>query len=85
MPQKFFPEQIELLLKRLGIVLALYTVMRAFFFYFNSAAFQFTESNEIIYAFLFGIRFDAAAVFLINTPFIILSLAPIKIQSKSTI
>ena len=61
-----------LLIKRLGIIVLLYTICRILFYLFNIAYF-----NDIgFFFFLAGIRFDLVAIIISNSLFIILCLLP---------
>jgi phosphoglycerol transferase MdoB-like AlkP superfamily enzyme len=60
----------------LGLLLVLYTVLRALFFVFNLQSFERVPVQEILTAFVVGLRFDVAAICRINIPFIALSMLP---------
>ena len=67
---------IELLLKRLGIVLMLYSVCRILFFLFNKEFFPHIPPGEFGMLMLYGIRFDIASIIYVNIIFILLHLIP---------
>jgi phosphoglycerol transferase MdoB-like AlkP superfamily enzyme len=72
----FTSHQIRLL-KRFIFLLIPYSLLRiGFYFYHLNIYKQFTQ-NEIFHSFLLGIRFDIAAIILVNIPVILLSLIPI--------
>ncbi len=62
------------LLKRLGLILFLYTLCRLVFYTSNYEIFH---SASVAKAFLGGIRFDLSAIALSNMPIIVLSMLPI--------
>ncbi|MFT6679181.1 MAG: phosphoglycerol transferase MdoB-like AlkP superfamily enzyme, partial [Granulosicoccus sp.] len=66
-----------LVLKKLGLVLVIYTICRIAFYYFNATYF---DTDGLLRAFMGGVRFDISAIIYINLVFIILSLAPIPIR-----
>jgi len=68
--------QIIALLKKLGIVLLLFSISRFIFYVFNSSYFAGSTGWEIIKVFFFGIRFDYAAIIQYNLLFIVLYLLP---------
>ncbi|MEW6655038.1 MAG: hypothetical protein AB1394_16435, partial [Bacteroidota bacterium] len=59
-------------------MLAVYTVLRAGFFLYNSDFYQDIPANQILRAFVYGIRFDIAALLMINLPVLILFNLPFK-------
>jgi phosphoglycerol transferase MdoB-like AlkP superfamily enzyme len=67
-----------LLLKRLGIALACFSMCRFLFYFFNHNLFPDLPSA----AFFYGIRFDLAAVALCYLPVIILGILPIPAQKN---
>lgn len=71
-----FDASLKLLLRRLGLLLALYMLLRIVFYAFNYHAFTEAGVGETILAFLHGLRFDVAAIFAVNSVFILLSLLP---------
>jgi uncharacterized sulfatase len=68
--------RLKLLSLRLGLLLLLYSVLRAFFLIFNLRAFNQAPATEIFDAFVVGLRFDIAAICVINAAFIFFSLFP---------
>ena len=68
------------LLRRLGIVLALYMCLRGFFFACNYHRFSGLSAKEIASAFLQGVRFDLAAVAAINLLFTLLTFLPRRLK-----
>ncbi|PVY40156.1 LTA synthase family protein [Pontibacter virosus] len=71
-----FDSSFQLLLRRLGLVFLLYTLLRAVFFAFNSDHFAEASAGQVALAFVHGLRFDVAALVSINSLFILLSLLP---------
>ena len=67
----------KLLLRRLGLLLALYMVLRVVFYLFNYPTFAAAGAGETLLAFAHGLRFDVAAIIIVNTVFLLLSLQPI--------
>ena len=69
-------------LRRLGIVLALYMVLRGLFFAFNHHRFTNVSGMTIATAFLQGIRFDLAAVAAANLLFTVLTFLPRRLEPR---
>jgi phosphoglycerol transferase MdoB-like AlkP superfamily enzyme len=67
---------IRLLLRRLGIVLLLFTFCRFVFYLFNIDQFPHLEGKEWFYVLFFGMRYDVAAIIAINSLFILLHIVP---------
>ncbi|MFD2512530.1 LTA synthase family protein [Pontibacter locisalis] len=72
-----FDSAFKLLLRRLGLMLCLYMLLRLLFYIFNYSAFADASSGQTFLAFVYGLRFDLAAITAVNAPFILLSLFPI--------
>jgi phosphoglycerol transferase MdoB-like AlkP superfamily enzyme len=70
--------QILLLLKKLAVLLLIYTVCRILFYLFNASYFNNATPFQLFKIFFFGIRFDYTAIILYNLPFIVLYLLPFK-------
>ncbi|HVO94928.1 MAG TPA: LTA synthase family protein [Terriglobales bacterium] len=68
--------RVRLLIVRLGLLVLLYGVSRAFFLAFNFHSYDQVPAQQIIDAFLVGLRFDIAAICRINGPFIVCSALP---------
>ena len=64
------------LLKRLSILLLIYSVLRLLFYLFNRQFFPFPFFPSILPAFFLGLRFDISAIIYSNLIFIILHLIP---------
>ncbi len=64
-------------------MLVVYTALRIGFYFYNSDFYQDENSDQIINAFFYGIRFDLAALLMINLPVLILFNLPIKYYSVS--
>ncbi|MEJ8803992.1 LTA synthase family protein [Pontibacter sp. H249] len=71
-----FDSSFKLLLRRLGLLLVLYMLLRLLFYTFNYSAFAEASATDTFLAFLYGLRFDFAAIAIINAPFILGSLFP---------
>ncbi len=71
-----FDHDFKLMLRRLGLLLGLYMVLRLVFYLFNYSTFAEADFSQTILAFAHGLRFDLAALTIINIPFILLSLFP---------
>lgn len=67
---------ILLLLKRLLLLVVLFSISRLFFLIFNLDRFRTLSIFEIIKILFFGIRFDVCAIVYLNAPFILLHLIP---------
>src|ERR1051325_5984932 len=65
-----------LLLRRLALVLGIYTALRALFLLLNYSLFRQSHSGQIALAFLQGLRFDLSAIAAINLVFIVLTFLP---------
>jgi phosphoglycerol transferase MdoB-like AlkP superfamily enzyme len=77
-----YKPHITRLLKRLGLVLLLYTLCRYFFYLFNRKHFPETGLGELIWLHISGLRFDISAVCILNLPFILLSILPFPFLAK---
>ncbi|UCG28107.1 MAG: sulfatase-like hydrolase/transferase [Bacteroidales bacterium] len=77
---KGYFSNLELLVRRLLLVLALFTITRFVFWILNFGHFDSLRVTEIFYLFIVGIRFDIAAILGFNILFIILHLIPGKIN-----
>ena len=64
------------LIKRLLFLLLPYSLLRIGFYFYHLDIYRHFELFEILTSFLIGIRFDIAAICLINIPIILLSLIP---------
>lgn len=67
---------ITTLLKRLGIVLALFTLCRIIFFLFNAHLFPDVTIPRFFLMLGLGLRYDIAAILIINSIFILLHIIP---------
>ncbi|HIA12292.1 MAG TPA: alkaline phosphatase family protein [Flavobacteriales bacterium] len=79
MIQHFYP--ILILLKRLGVILFLFTVCRILFLLFTFDYFNAETAGEWIFIFVHGIRFDISAILYLNLPFIFLHILPLRARS----
>lgn len=78
-----FITQWSFVLRRLGLVLALYVALRLLFFVYNHTLFADASAGEIALAFVHGLRFDLAAVVAINALFLLLCLLPRQVPMGS--
>ena len=65
---------IKTLTTRIVLLLLLYSLLRLLFFFFHFPLYSSFSLGQLFFSFLHGIRFDLAAIFLLNCPLIILSL-----------
>lgn len=72
-----FDTSLKLLLRRLGLILGLYMLLRVVFYFFHYNTFAEAGAAETLLAFLHGLRFDIAAIIITNSLFIVLSLLPV--------
>jgi len=78
---KWFQGNIYLvMLLKLLVVLLLMFLSRILFYLFNLGYFSSLSLNEAIKIFLFGIRFDVAAVLIFNIPFILMNSIPLRFR-----
>src|SRR5438034_6275810 len=64
------------LLRRLGLLLGVYFLLRLLFFFCNYHLFNGVSVSRLAWAFIYGLRFDLSALVAINFPFIVLSFWP---------
>ena len=64
------------ILRRLGLVMLLYSVLRCLFFGFNQLLYGEATVGEVARAFLYGLRFDLSATVATNAIFLLLCLLP---------
>lgn len=67
---------IQILLKRLGILLLLYSACRILFFIFNRDLFPYIPPGEFLQIMFYGLRFDISSIILVNIVFILLHVVP---------
>ena len=72
-----------LLIRRLGLVLFVYFLIRLTFFADHRRIFADSPLADILGAFVRGVRFDLSAIAYTNMPFILLSLAPIALLARN--
>ncbi|RIJ41413.1 LTA synthase family protein [Pontibacter oryzae] len=72
-----FDISLKLLLRRLGMLFGLYMLLRVVFYLLNYSTFAEAGFGTTLLAFLHGLRFDVAAIFAVNSLFILLSLFPV--------
>jgi len=68
-------------IKKLGVVLIIYTICRVLFYIFNQSYF---DTEGLFTAFLGGIRFDLSAIVYINAIYILLSLIPLPFRERKS-
>ncbi len=68
--------------RRLGLVLAVYFVIRLVFLVDHRANFADAPLLEVLGAFVRGVRFDLSAIAYTNLPFVLLSLAPATVLAR---
>lgn len=71
---------VYVLLKRLGLALVLYSLLRICFVAFNWHTYARMPVSEIAGALLAGLRFDLSSILIINSPLILLSLVPLVVK-----
>ena len=74
-----------LLLRRLGILMLIYSLCRVLFFAFNFSYFSELHFIEIVTSFFYGLRFDITAIAITNTPIILLHFLPEQIFQRKLI
>lgn len=72
-----------LLLKRIFLIMAFMTLTRLLFYVLNFHLFPSLNFGQVLLHFLYGLRFDLAAISLINLLFVLLSVLPISVLNKS--
>src|SRR6185312_8435892 len=75
-------EQFVVSLKRLLLLLGIYSLLRFLFLVFNYQEFSEANFSDILLVFLWGIRFDLSSICLINSPILLLSLLPFSFTIK---
>ncbi|QMU29218.1 LTA synthase family protein [Adhaeribacter radiodurans] len=68
----------KIIIKRLLLLLVVYQLLRVAFYLANVTTFGDIPANQLLAAFLYGLRFDFSAILVINIPFLFFSLAPPK-------
>jgi phosphoglycerol transferase MdoB-like AlkP superfamily enzyme len=71
-----------LLLKRLFLILVIYTLCRLVFYFSNLQDFQQASFGNILLAFILGLRFDLSIICITNSVFIIFSILPFDFINK---
>ncbi len=79
------PAPTALLLRRLLLVVGVYSALRVLFFATHPSLFADASWSGLAGAFLHGLRFDLSAIAYTNAPFILLSLAPAAWQARPTV
>ena len=64
-------------LKRFVWLFFWYSICRLLFYLFNFQQFSNNNASEILFSFFFGLKFDAAAIVILNIVFTLLSLLPV--------
>lgn len=73
---RIFFSNCTLLLRRIGCLLLVYTLCRAYFLLCNVASFKPLDGGEILKSFFYGLRYDFSAIFFINVLFYIFHFLP---------
>ncbi len=68
--------QVIVLLKRLALIVLVFSLTRLIFFVFNFNEFLPWQGSEVFRSFFAGIRFDLSSIYYFNLVFILLSLLP---------
>jgi len=63
-------------LRRLGLLLGIYFLLRLLFLALNHRALGGADFGRVLWAFVYGLRFDLAALAAINFPFLVLTFLP---------
>lgn len=71
------------IVKRLLIVLLIFTISRIIFYLFNLSNFSGISIKEFLLILFYGIRFDISAVFMLNVVYIIFVAIPFKFKYRS--
>ena len=71
---KMMTSHLKTLRNRLILLILMYSLIRLLFFFFNFHLYGPFPINDLLFSFLHGLRFDLAAIFLLNVPLILLSL-----------
>jgi phosphoglycerol transferase MdoB-like AlkP superfamily enzyme len=80
----FISPQHVRLIKRFLFLLLPYSLIRLGFYFYHHNVYQHFSLNKVTESFLLGIRFDIAALCLVNIPVILLSLIPLRKQKLIT-
>ncbi len=64
------------LLKRFIFLLVCYSLIRIGFYFYHINVYKQLHSDELLQSFLLGIRFDIAAICLVNVPIVLMSILP---------
>lgn len=67
---------LRVLFQRLLIVLVLLLLLKICFYLYNSTHFTEISSGDLLLHLFWGLRFDLSVIFLLNSPFILLSILP---------
>jgi arylsulfatase A-like enzyme len=67
---------INVLIKRLVLIMLTYTLCRAIFYFFNKGLFPEIDTEQFLIIFLAGLRFDLTATLYFNLPYILLMIIP---------
>jgi phosphoglycerol transferase MdoB-like AlkP superfamily enzyme len=70
------------LLLRLSLILFIYSLLRLFFYFFNSASVESLSGVEKALTFLYGLRYDISAIIYSNAIIIVLHLLPIRMRDS---
>ena len=77
---------IRLLLRRLALLLGVYTLLRLGFYVFNFGTFRGLDAGAVVLAFVRGLRYDVSALLWVNLPLVLLSLfVPVAVRAGQRI
>ena len=71
---KFFSSSLRLFLRRFALLLGMYALLRLGFYAFNFRAFSGAGTGAVAWAFVYGLRFDIAALLWVNAPLLLAAL-----------
>jgi len=77
-------QHLGLLLKRLGLIMGVYTGFRLVFYALNHHQFVNNDLVDIGFAFIHGLRFDLSSILITNIFFILFSILPGNLINKSS-
>ena len=79
---EFFPVNIRILIRRLGLLMGIYSVCRLLFLIFNYTYFSAAGLYILLKCFFFGLRYDITIIVITNILFIALHLLPFQFFYK---
>lgn len=76
------PQFFRIAAGRFFILLLAYFVSRLFFLYWNAPLFAMVPRSDVIWSFIYGVRFDLAAILIVNIPMMLFWMMPAKWQNQ---